>query len=99
MPIGVELVSGAYFDGHAQPERIRIVDVRGGTILMAPTEELIADRLGQWEASGRQDAAMLTQARVLLALAEELDEAYLDRRIRQDTAGAFDLAGLRELEG
>ena len=58
---------------------------------MATTEDLIADRLGQWFGSGRQDEEMLEQARTLFLLAETLDHAYLDQRIRQDCIGRFAL--------
>lgn len=40
---------------------------------------------------------MLHQAAALLALAEAPDEAYLDRRIREETAGGADLVLLRTL--
>jgi len=63
-----------------------------GDVPMAPTEELIADRLGQWVASNRRDADMLTQAKTMFALASSIAEDYLDQRIRQDTAGALTLA-------
>jgi hypothetical protein len=46
LPIGVELVSGGYFDGQADRDRVRVVALADGQVLMAPTEDLIADRLG-----------------------------------------------------
>lgn len=45
--IGVEMVSGAYFDGSADRRRIRIVELASGEVWAAPTEDLIADRVGQ----------------------------------------------------
>lgn len=95
--IGVEFVSGQYFDGLGDRSRIRLITLDAGVVPVASTEDLIADRMGQWEASGRKDAAMLHQAAALLALAEAPDEAYLDRRIREETAGGADLVLLRTL--
>ena len=95
LPVAVELVSGGYFDGLADRSRIRIVEVPGGEVLMAPTEDLIADRAGQWFASGKRDAKMLRQAQILLALASALDEDYLERRLREETMNRIGLAELR----
>ena len=91
---GVELVSGAYFDGRADRGRIRLVQIADAAICMAPTEDLIADRLGQWVASDRRDSELLYQAVALYRLAEDLDVSYLDRRIREDTAGDLALEDL-----
>lgn len=60
--IGVELVSGAYFDGKGDQERVRLVLIAGAAISIAPTEDLIADRLGQWIASDRKDRELFYQA-------------------------------------
>lgn len=98
LPIGVEFVSGSYFDGLADRQRVRVVALTDGEVLMAPTEDMIADRLGQWVASGRQDSELLLQAQTLFALAEGVAEDYLDQRIRQDTAGALNLAEFRSLD-
>lgn len=72
------------------PYRVEYVEA------LTPTEDLIADRLGQWIASDRRDRELLLQAVALFRLAEELDLPYLDRRIREDTCG--DLA-LEHLSG
>ena len=97
LAMGVELVSGAYFDGRGDRSRVRLVQVAGAAISMAPTEDLIADRLGQWVALGRRDGYLLQQAALLFRLAEDLDAAYLDRRIREDTSGDLGLDFLRGL--
>jgi hypothetical protein len=44
--IGVELFSGGYFDGRADRQRARIVELVNGEVLVAATEDLIGDRLG-----------------------------------------------------
>jgi hypothetical protein len=99
LAMGVELVSGAYFDGRGDRSRVRLVQVAGAAISMAPTEDLIAGRLGQWVASDRRDRHLLQQAIALLRLGENLDAAYLNRRIREDTSGDMGLAFLQELLG
>jgi hypothetical protein len=94
--IGVELVSGSLFDGRTDRSRLRVVSVNGGAITLAPTEDLIADRMGQW-AANPTDRSMLEQAILLLRLAETLDQSYLDVRIRQETTEDFGLADLERL--
>ncbi len=97
LPIGVEMVSGGTFDGQANPARVRVVSVPDGEVFVAPTENPIADRLGQWVSSRRRDGEVLAQARVLFALADDPDEGYLDARIRQETAGELGLMEFRSL--
>lgn len=97
LAMGVDLVSGAYFDGRGDRSRVRLVQVAGSTISMASTEDLIADRLGQWIASDRRDHHLLHQAIALFRLADDLDASYLDRRIREDTSGDLSLKSLQEL--
>lgn len=92
LPIGVEFVSGGYFEGQADRQRIRVIPFPEGEVLMAATEDLIADRLGQWVASNRLDSELLLQAQTMFHLAESVAKDYLDQRIRQDTAGTLTLA-------
>ena len=92
LPIGVEFVSGGYFEGQADRQRIRVIPFRDGEVLMAATEDVIADRLGQWVASGRLDSELLLQAQAMIRVAESIADEYLDQRIRQDTVGAMTLA-------
>lgn len=95
--IGVEIVSGGYFDGFADRQRIRIVELASGEVWAASTEDLIADRIGQWLANSA-DKSVLLQALTLLDLGNLLDTAYLDRRIRDETNGELDLADVRRLQ-
>lgn len=95
--IGVEMVSGGYFDGAGDRTRIRIVELASGEVLAAATEDLIADRVGQW-AANRNDGSVLVQALALLALGNALDDAYLDRRIGEETHGELDLDAVRRLQ-
>jgi hypothetical protein len=83
--IGVQLVSGRLFEGRTDPQRIALLPVEdAGTIALAPIEDLIADRLGQYAGSGRRDSEMLEQARLLLQLAGTIDKEYLVRRVREE---------------
>jgi hypothetical protein len=46
--IGVEIVSGALFDGASDENRVVLVTAEGGEIAFPPIEDLIADRMGQF---------------------------------------------------
>ncbi len=94
--IGVAFISGAYFDGRGDRARIRLLAMPSGEVPIASIEDMIADRMGQWEASNRRDGAMLAQASLLLALAEMPDRTYLDRRIGEESIGRAGLATLWE---
>ena len=85
LDIGVELVSGALFDGHTDFDRIGLIIVEGRPrVRIPPIEDMIADRLGQFEASERRDGEMLNQAQILFKLAESIDLAYLERRVKEE---------------
>jgi hypothetical protein len=60
-------------------------------------EDVIADRLGQYAAHPKSSRAMLQQAIQAWRLASEIDSAYLDARIRAETASMLDLARFKEL--
>jgi hypothetical protein len=98
LPIGVEFVSGGYFEGQADRQRIRVIPFPEGEVLMAATEDLIADRLGQWVASDRRDTELLLQAQAMIHVAENIAAEYLDQRIRQDTVGTLTLAEFLALD-
>jgi hypothetical protein len=92
LKLGVEFVSGQLFDGSADHLRLLLVSIsRLSRIQIIPVEDVIADRLGQYVAEHRR-IALLNQARLAYRLATELDRAYLDRRIRHETAGELSLA-------
>lgn len=94
IPIGVDCVSSRYYDGLGDRTRIRLIGMPSGEVMMAPIEEIIIDRYGQWEASDRRDRDMADQLRALMALALHLDETYVKRRILQDTGSEPDFAAL-----
>lgn len=94
LPIAVDCVSARYFDGLGDRARLRVVAQPSGEVLMAPIEEMIIDRYGQWEASGRRDAALREQIRALVLLAETLDATYIRQRITMETGDPPDVAAL-----
>jgi hypothetical protein len=76
--IGVQLVSGRLFEGRTDSQRITLLPIEeSGTIALAPVEDMIADRLGQYAASNDGDDDMLEQAHLLFKLAGEIDREYL----------------------
>lgn len=92
--LGVELVSGALFDGKADEEKIVAVRFSGDAQVLLPSvEDMIADRLGQYAASFSRDRRVLEQATILMELALDPDVAYLRRRIA-DEGGDPTLIGL-----
>jgi hypothetical protein len=96
LDIGVEVVSGSLFGGAGDKAKIRLVALRdSGQVAIAPLEDMIADRMGQYASTVNRVPAMLDQAVKLLRLADELDETYLDRRLQEETLGEFDLGYLK----
>lgn len=94
--IDVEVVSGLLFDGAGDKTKIRLVDVGDGShVAVAALEDIIADRMGQYASTPNHAPDMLGQAVKLLQLADRLDDAYLDQRIRQETLDEFGLAYLK----
>lgn len=96
LDMGVELVSGHLFDGRCDRARLVLARIGEDIIHLPPIEDLIADRMGQYNSSPQKVPAMLEQAAVLYLLADDLDEAYLHKRIQEDTAGDFGLPDLKE---
>ncbi len=81
---GVEQVSGPLFDGRADPQRNLKITVRGhGTFVLPSAEDMIADRLAQHSVCAGSDE-MLRQARMIYRLADEIDEAYLRKRVLEE---------------
>jgi hypothetical protein len=87
--IGVEFVTGPLFEGRTDVGRLQLVvvdEASDARVIFPPPEDLIADRLGRHasDPKGRDD--MLEQARLLASLAEDLDLAYLRRRVAEEGA-------------
>ena len=85
--LGFEVVASVPLDGGVETTRIRLIRPIGETAAfrILPVEDMIADRMGQF-ASGTAPE-MRAQAQTLLALYPDLDRAYLERRIREETLG------------
>ncbi len=83
---GFELVSGSLFDGKADAGRVLALRLTDDAAVAFPAvEDLIADRLGQFAASNSLDRQMLEQAKLLKDLALSIDDAYLRRRVIEET--------------
>ena len=94
LKLGFEVVSSTLLDGQAERDRVRPIRVGGsGIIEVIATEDIIADRMGQFASGTAQD--MLDQARTLFALSEDLDLDYMERRIRYETAGDYGVEDLQ----
>lgn len=97
---GVQVVSGRLMDGNTDLKRVQILDLdayedgKPLKLLVIPVEDLIADRMAQALSTVRGDEAMRNQAVRLYQLAEELDEQYLDGRIRTETGNEASLETL-----
>lgn len=95
LKLGFEVVAEVPMDGNVDAAHIRLVRPIGGEGLfrVISVEDLIADRMGQY-ASGTA-ADRLEQARILLRLHPDAEMDYLDRRIREETAGDYGLEDLQ----
>ena len=93
LKLGFEVVSSTLLDGQAERERVRPILVGdSGIIEVIATEDIIADRMGQYASGTASD--MLDQARTIFALSEDLDLDYMERRIRYETAGDYGIDDL-----
>lgn len=91
--LGFEVVSSTLLGGLADRERLLLVDIApDGTVAVLSVEDMIADRMGQYASGSAPD--MLEQSRKLLSLHSDADRAYLDRRIREETAGDYGIEDL-----
>lgn len=93
--LGFEIVASSPFAGSPSRPRLLLVDdlEPGASFAILSVEDLIADRMGQY--ASRSAPEMLGQARELLRLHDDVDRAYLDRRIREESFGDH---GLQDLE-
>jgi hypothetical protein len=77
-------VTGPAFDGRSDRERAIRVEFKPDSALILPAvEDLIADRLAQYEAN-RRDPSRLNQGELLFQVAETIDMDYLKRRILEE---------------
>lgn len=88
LALGFEVVSRTLLDGLAERDRILLIGLGDdGVAAIISVEDMIADRMGQF-ASGTAPE-MRDQAEKLLALHNKVDRAYLNRRVREETAGDY----------
>lgn len=92
--LGFEVVSASLLDGMADRDRVVLIDLgNDGEAAFVSVEDMIADRMGQY-ASGTAPE-LLEQARRLFRLHADADLAYMDIRIRYETAGDYGVADLQ----
>lgn len=87
LSLGFEIVGCVPLDGLVAQDRILLIDdiAPHASFAILSVEDLIADRMGQY-ASGTA-ADRIEQARMLYHLHPDLDRSYLERRIREESAG------------
>ena len=94
--LGLEIVASIPMDGNVDADHVLLVeDVGdGASFAIIAVEDLIADRMGQYASGTASDR--LDQAQILFALHPAVDRDYLDRRIRQETAGEYGVEALKD---
>lgn len=87
--LGVEVVASAPLGGGVDASRLQLVKPIGekAVFRVLPVEDMIADRMGQYASGAAPE--MGEQAAILFALHSDLDRAYLDRRIRDESCGDY----------
>jgi hypothetical protein len=95
LDVGVEVVGSSLLDGAADEARILLVHLGAADLPVIAVEDIIADRLGQYDSGSGGHAEMLAQAIWVFRMAQQLDATYLDRRIREETGGSLTLDFLK----
>jgi hypothetical protein len=94
LKLGFECVTDTLLDGMASRDMVQDISFSpDGTVELLAPEDIIADRMGQYESGAAPE--MLGQARALFTLCEGLDMHYMERRIFEETAGSY---GLQDLQ-
>jgi hypothetical protein len=96
LQLGFETVATTPMDGNVDRAHILLVQPIGESaqFRVISVEDLIADRMGQY-ASGTA-ADRLYQAQLLLSLHPDADLEYLERRVREESAGDY---GVEDIKG
>jgi hypothetical protein len=93
LKFGFEVVAETPLDGAFDPATLVLVEeVAEGAFVVISVEDLIADRMGQFASGTAPDR--FEQALTLFRLQSSIDRAYLDRRIREETAGDYGIEAL-----
>ena len=95
--LGFEVVGSSPMGGTADSTRIRLLQPDGeeGKFRVLAVEDMIADRMGQFGSGSGGAQEMREQAQILLRLFPDMDRDYLERRIREETAGDY---GVEDIE-
>ena len=90
------MVAFTPMDSPVDARRIVLIDrlVKDAAFAILALEDMIADRMGQFASGTAPD--MRGQAQTLLSLYPDLDRAYLERRIREETLGEH---GIEDIQG
>ena len=97
LALGFEVVSSALLGGIADRDRVIRIDLGpDGVAAIIAVEDIIADRMGQF-ASGTAPE-MRDQAWRLLVLHSDVDRAYLDKRVREETAGDYGIDDIKDTD-
>ncbi len=93
--LGFEVVADVPMDGNVDRDHILLVEgiAPGQSFAIISVEDLIADRMGQYASGTARDR--LDQARLLYRLNPDLDQVYLDRRIREESFGDYGIADIQ----
>lgn len=95
LKLGFEVVGSRLLDGLADNDFLRVIEIGDhGAVAVISVEDLIADRMGQF-ASGSANE-MFAQAKALFKLSKGLDRAYMERRIREETAQDYGIQNLED---
>ncbi len=94
LKLGFEVVASHLLDGLAERERVRLIDFgKNERIAVLSIEDLIADRMGLFASGTAKE--MKAQAITLYVLHPNVDSEYLDRRIQEETGGAYALKDIQ----
>lgn len=96
LALGFEIVANVPMDGNVDAAHIVLIDdvAPGQSMAIISVEDLIADRMGQYASGTARDR--LDQARALYRLHPDVDRAYLDRRIREESFGDHGIEDLTD---
>ena len=94
LQLGIEVVASTPLNGLADPARMTLVRPIGEAALfrILSVEDIIADRMGQFASGAAPE--MGQQAAILFSLYPDLDRAYLDHRIRDESLGDYGIDDL-----
>ncbi len=81
---GLEVVARTPMEGRPRRDFVTKYRTRSGYVFLISIEDLIADRVAQYDAPPRGDQPRLRQAIALYVAAPRIDRQYLGRRIAEE---------------